>query len=130
MNRSRRPLLAILILIVLGLAIYYLAGGARYEGQFFIEKPAEPQDFMLETQKPDGQIYAIELVFKGELSGDATLTIGIPGNPYYVRKTLKAGVIDTRYKGDWYYEQCPIRYEPKDDNIEGRLLIKYRFIRI
>lgn len=129
MNRSRRPIIAVLILIVLGLGIYYFAGGDPYEGQYFIEKTAEPQDFTLETQTTGGQIYGIELLFKGELSGDAAVTIGIPGNPYYVRKTLKAGAIDTRYEGDWYYEQCPIRYEPKEEQVEGRLLIEYRFIR-
>ncbi|GEM_PF-5472294 len=129
MNRSRKAIIAVIGLIGLFALFYYLVEASRYPGKVSVDPVSDAQDFTLQAEAGSSQIFAIELQFEGELSGDAVITIGLPGNPYYIRKTLKAGEIDTKYEGDWYYEQCPIRYEPKEQQMEGYLDIRYRFIR-
>lgn len=129
MKRSRKAIIAVISLIGLFALFYFLVETSRYAGSVKVDQVNDARDIMLEAEAGAGQIFAIELQFEGELSGDAEITIGLPGNPFYIRKTLKAGEIDTKYEGDWYYEQCPIRYEPKEEQMEGHLEIQYRFIR-
>lgn len=109
--------------------LYLMLDTNRYEGSIQVEEVSEPMDVVLEAGTGTTQIFSIELFFEGRLSKDAEITIGIPGDPFYIRKRLKAGTIQTTYRGDWYYDRCPIRYEPLEAGMEGALEIWYRFNR-
>lgn len=127
MNRSRKALLVTLGLVALLPVLYYIYNYYFGPQRYRLEAVGEPQEWVLEKKAGQGPVYAIELEFQGNLSGDATVFIGADNQEFYAKTLLKAGRIDSRFTSDWYYDNLPLRYVPNGP-VEGKLTVRYRFI--
>ena len=120
------------IIAILGVAALYLLVTTIIDKGYMLPKVQIPEvgsrfeAEIVADPKTDG-IYGLELFFSGELSADATILITYPGAPVRVRKIFKAGKIDDRYYGEWYFDRFMLSYEPQGTP-SGKLTVRYRFV--
>ncbi len=120
------------IIAILGVAALYLLVTTVMDRGYMlpaVQIPDLGSSYETEVEagpKTDG-IYGLELFFSGELSADATVLITYPGAPVRIRKVFKAGKINDRYYGEWYFDRFLLTYEPQDTP-QGKLTIRYRFV--
>ncbi len=72
------------------------------------------------------RICEINLIFKGEINGDALIYIEDGGYNYKRKYMLNKGKVDYKIGGDWYNSKCIVNYKPLNVT-KGSLSIEYEF---
>ncbi len=129
MRRSRKALLAILVLMGLFLLAYLLMpwlDGTRGMQVVEIADAGRRSTFLLRAPADQENIVSLSLKIGGELKAGGVVRLAAPGQEVLVRKVLMEGKVDTDYRGDWYARECELTYEPRE-GASGRLEISYSF---
>lgn len=84
----------------------------------------EPETIIVHKKKTQGNVHGITILGKGNLEGEATISLILNGAPY--KKEYLSGNVDFKWGGDWYSDSAEIRYTPIEVT-SGSLKLKCQF---
>ncbi len=85
---------------------------------------AQSQTIILEKEPAQENIYSWSVIAKGNLVGEAEISVILDGEPYQTE--FLSGEVDFQWSGDWYSDQAEILYTPTSVT-DGTLSLEYRF---
>ena len=92
--------------------------------EYRITDVAKPEMIALKKQKGQGNIYGYSISGKGQIHGEATISLMLNGKPYCVEQL--SGNVAFERGGDWYSDSISILYRPSSVK-KGNLHLKYKF---
>ncbi len=110
-----------LILFGAIITIFSCFSGSR---QYEIKDATRSEIVILEKELEQGNVHAITISGKGQISGKATLILILNEKPY--KTAYLSGKVNFQWGGDWYSDTAEIRYHPISVD-SGQLQITYRF---
>lgn len=110
--------------LLLILVVYLCYGCKSYSSKKVIL--SEKEEIILYTES-EGFVWGMDMKMSGSIDGEADLIISHCGGPYHSVR-LKKGIIDYKFKQDWYCDSLFILYKPIDSK-KAELLIEYDFLK-
>ena len=102
-------------------SIYFCFSGSQY---YEIKDVTKPEVIILKKDLKQGNIHAITISGKGQITGEAKIILVLNEKPY---KTADiSGTVNFQWGGDWYSDTAEIRYHPLSI-ATGQLQIIYCF---
>ena len=112
----KKILALFLLLLIVG------CGASKQE--YRIPDITKPEMITLNKHNNQGNIYSISISGRGQIDGEATISLILNGKPYKIKRL--SGSILFQWVGDWYSNSAEIQYEPLAVK-NGNLSLTYHF---
>ncbi|MGJ3233592.1 hypothetical protein [Marivirga sp.] len=92
-----------------------------------LEELSRTQNIEIQARNDQKQIHGLLIELHGYISDSLTFSFGTNDSAIYRTEKLSPGIVDYRYRSDWYSTLCFLTFEPRTDSIDGELQIEYKF---
>ena len=128
-NYTKTTVLLVIAIIFLGIYMYKEYVSPLYinnEQQKTTIDLSQESELILNKNKTQGDIFAIEIEILGESTSNLTILSENSDGQVIKEIKLKKGTIDFIYQNEWYTSTCNLIFSSKE-KMSGKLKINYRF---